>query len=367
VGVGNVKLGDVLQEVMRSAFEKIGQVFNTIGSVFNSVATVVGALGDVFSGDYGKQAAALNMIDKISPGTSSMLRQVLTITDAFKELKINDGDDTLTMLAKISSATLKGVTSKSTRYSRERTSKFEAGQLEEQAKAEMDPEKKADLLKRSQQRRLESITEQTNKAYSDYIKSTREYGKLKDEAEKFFEKKLTEEEIKEFAKGTLAYEKVISDMEMQQKAFFNAQSAQFNASKKLSEQQNKINETAAKKRTFTLAGAPTLSNNDTVDTSALYRDNNVDITATPESVTPNAIPAGKSLDDALKGLPLDELSYLKFLPTQAQLLKDQNNILMQLLQVNKDQPASVFANINQGGPTVIGGGGARSLGGRGAF
>ena len=367
VGVGNVKFGDVLQEAMRSMFDRVGQIFNTIGSIFKSVFEIIGSLGDVFSDDYGKQSAALNKLDKISPGTSAMLRQVLTVTAAFKELDIRDGDDLVTKLKKVSAATWKGITAKVDRYSVAATKRQEEADIYASAQKETDPEKRAKLDKQAAEIRLEN-------AQADLVALTNQTKALRDKYQEM--EKVNEENIrtKGYAKFDIPTE--IDPIKRQYEQLVE-RGADIAARKRYAEQylKNINTDQTTPDATFSAKLSQTQpadqSQKFTFDPASAFNQtptgNSVDITATPESVTPNAIPAGKSLDDALKNLPLDELSYLKYLPTQAQLLKDQNSILMQLLQVNKDQPASVFANINQGGPTVIGGGGARSVGGRGAF
>lgn len=366
VGTGNVKFGDILQEVMHNVFEKIGKVFTVIGNVFNSAIEIISSLGDIFSDDYGKQATALNRLDKISPGTSSMLRQVLTITEAFRELDIKDTDDLVTKLKKVSKATWKSITAKGDKYSARMTRQREEIDIYEKAQQEVDPEKRAELDKKAAAMRLENAQAELVEVTSQIKVAREKYNKMVE---------ANEESIR--TKGYAEYdiptqiEPVKKDFEM-----LVARGTDIAARKRYAEQYiqqlaaaqttpNITGSFSAKKQPFNYTDAFD-SINESSDTAYL-RNDNVNITPTPEQVKPNTGAAEVNINDALKGLPLDDLSYLKYLPTTAQLLKDQNTILTQLLQINKDQPAPVFANINQGGPMVFGGSGNRQPGGRNAF
>ena len=92
----------------------------------------------------------------------------------------------------------------------------------------------------------------------------------------------------------------------------------------------------------------------------------VDISATSQTQIPTVTP-DNSVGDALQSLPFDELSNLKYMPIMAQILKDQNKLITELIKVNEDQPAPNFTSIH-GGPNIsVSTSSSRPLGGRGAM
>jgi len=88
--LGPITLGDVIKTAMTNIYEGISKFFTKISDIFGKVGTLVSAIGDIFSGDYGKQAAALNTVDEFSPGVGSALRTALNLVDTIQQLGIDE-------------------------------------------------------------------------------------------------------------------------------------------------------------------------------------------------------------------------------------------------------------------------------------
>lgn len=353
LGVNNVKFGDVVKVALDNVYEKISNVFKTIGSVFGVAMEVVGSLGDVFSGDYSKQSAALNKLDKISPGTSSMLRQILTITDEFNNLGITDQTSFTDKMIILAKAGLKGATAKSTRYSRSETLSNEAVRIGQSAETEMDPTKRIEMRKNAAEMQLESTQiESTN-----ITKRVKELSAKREATiqELMAENKATRAAVENFDK--------IFDIDKQLENTVLPLQAINTKMRLVNEELARLDNTAklnavpgnfsAKKQPFTLGGIPQSLNQTGIDATDIQQtlgNRPIDISAASQTQIPTVAP-DTSVGDALQSLPFDELSNLKYMPIMAQILKDQNKLITDLIRVNEEQPAPNFTSIN-GGPNI---------------
>jgi len=149
-----LNIGDIAKVAVKNIFDKITSFFETISKIINQAVDLVSCIGDIFSGDYGKQSAALNKLDKISPGFSGTLRTVLNVTDAFRDLKITDDMTLVQKLQAIAGATTTAVTSD--KYSRKNTNIEEQVNVTNAQKSETDPTKQVKLGAREKELRIES-------------------------------------------------------------------------------------------------------------------------------------------------------------------------------------------------------------------
>jgi len=93
--------GDIIKISLDHVWEGISKFFNKVLTIFMKTGEVLNAIGDLFSGDYSKQAAALNAIDDISPGMGSTLRGMMNAINAFESIDIKAEDDFSTIAQKL--------------------------------------------------------------------------------------------------------------------------------------------------------------------------------------------------------------------------------------------------------------------------
>ena len=367
LGVNNVKFGDVVKVALDNVYEKVGNVFKTIGSVFGVAMEVVGSLGDIFSGDYSKQSAALNKLDKVSPGTSSMLRQILTITDEFNSLGITDQTSFTDKMFILARAGLQGPKAKSDRFTAVKTLTQESADVLNKSAKSSDPVQQAKLNKREAELSIES-----GKAAMESIIPRRDAAKekVKRLQEDYEKAKLgvsgasTNDWQVTDAKKELA--KLEDDADIATKRMEYAQKRLDNMAK-LDAVSKSIQLTSVP---FTLGGIPQSLDQPGIDATDIQQtlgSRPIDISATSQTQIPTMVP-DTSVGDALQSLPFDELSNLKYMPIMAQILKDQNKLITDLIRVNEEQPAPNFTSIN-GGPNISVGTNSSSKGEyrRGAF
>lgn len=128
--VKDVNFGDVVKLALGKVYDGIGNFFKKVLNIFMTTGEILGAIGDLFSGDYGKQSAALNRIDEIAPWAGGPLRTAMNILNAFEESGIKDGDGMWEVAAKLIAS--RGKRSKA--YSRTATLAKESEMLTEQSR-----------------------------------------------------------------------------------------------------------------------------------------------------------------------------------------------------------------------------------------
>jgi hypothetical protein len=138
-----INIGDIVKVAVKNIFEKVKSFFTRIGEIIGQAVDLISCIGDIFSGDYGKQSAALNKLDKISPGVSGMLRTVLNVTDAFNQLHITDEMTLFEKLRVIAKGTAAAVTSD--KYSELNTVSKEAEKVRAERATTTDPTELAKL------------------------------------------------------------------------------------------------------------------------------------------------------------------------------------------------------------------------------
>jgi len=129
--LGKITLVDVAKETFTKIYDGISGFFQKIAIIFDQIGVFLTAIGDVFSGDYGKQAMALRTIESFSPGAGSFLRTALNVADSFRQLDIKEGDNLMDILWKLGT---QGISTKG-RFSKDQTFGEEQKQLQSQIEA----------------------------------------------------------------------------------------------------------------------------------------------------------------------------------------------------------------------------------------
>jgi len=148
-----VNLGDIAKVAIKNIIEKVTSFFARIGEIIGQAVDLISCIGDIFSSDYGKQSAGLNKLDKISPGFSGMLRTVLNVTDAFKDLHITDNMTLMEKQRAIAGAATTAVINK--RYSQTNTNTEEQDRILKARQAATSPAEQVKLDKRRKELRVE--------------------------------------------------------------------------------------------------------------------------------------------------------------------------------------------------------------------
>jgi hypothetical protein len=134
--------------IFTKIYEGVSGYMSKIMDVFGQIGTFIGHFANVFSDDYGKQSAALNAIDEMSPSIGGMLRTVLGLVDNFKNAGIQEGDNAIDIVKALTSAALKGTAQ--SKFSRKETLKGESAALTEQIKQTTDKDEIARLRHRDE-------------------------------------------------------------------------------------------------------------------------------------------------------------------------------------------------------------------------
>jgi hypothetical protein len=143
-GADMVNFGDIVKISLKNVWNGISKFFHKVLNIFMTTGEILGSIGDLFSGDYGKQASALNKLDELAPGVGGSLRVVMAMLNALEDTQIKDGDSFATIASKLAT---KGVGTK--KYSRGATLKQEASDVQEKlSKTPEDSEERVKLTAR---------------------------------------------------------------------------------------------------------------------------------------------------------------------------------------------------------------------------
>lgn len=135
--------------VFTKIYEGMSGFMTKIMDVFGQIGTFVGHFANVFSDDYGKQSAALNAIDEMSPSIGGMLRTVLGLVDNFKNAGIEEGDNAFDAIKKLTAAAFKGTAQG--KFGRQQTIGGEMGSVVSQLES-LDKDKDKEKVKELERR-----------------------------------------------------------------------------------------------------------------------------------------------------------------------------------------------------------------------
>jgi hypothetical protein len=104
----SINVGDIINTAFKNIKKSISDLFHSVLRVFMTTGKVLNAIADVFSGDTGKQAAALNYLDDAASPVAGMLRPIAGIMATIKDAGIKEGDSPAMQATKITGALTKG-------------------------------------------------------------------------------------------------------------------------------------------------------------------------------------------------------------------------------------------------------------------
>ena len=96
-----VVFGDIVKDALGKVYEGISKFFHTTLNVFMKAGDILNAIGDLFSGDYSKQSAALNKIEDYAPGVAGTLRAAMNFMARFEAAGITADTDPIVAYTKL--------------------------------------------------------------------------------------------------------------------------------------------------------------------------------------------------------------------------------------------------------------------------
>jgi hypothetical protein len=104
----SINIGDIINAAFKNIKQSVSDLFHSVLRVFMTTGKVLNAIANVFSGDAGKQAAALNYLDDAASPIAGMLRPIAGIMATIKDAGIKEGDSPAMQATRITWALTKG-------------------------------------------------------------------------------------------------------------------------------------------------------------------------------------------------------------------------------------------------------------------